>query len=102
MQNSSAYDAIKIWASKLKIDLKDTSDPAERLTQLAHAVAALRLKQMDSPPEPDSKAVQELLWSFFESRVQEAAATQVAARENQPYFGCHRTPDSRPPHAPLP
>ncbi|MBI3252610.1 MAG: hypothetical protein HYZ52_04780 [Candidatus Omnitrophica bacterium] len=102
MEKVSAYGAIKHWAARLKITLKDTTDPLERIDQLAEAVAVLRLKPMDLPEEPDREAVRNLLLEYLEARVQRAAAEKIVSLENQPYFGCHRTADTKPPHPPRP
>ena len=95
-------------------------DPASRVMELAHAVASLRLSKLDTPSEPDYEAVRALILDYFafdksqdpggedetrrigtalEFLITAAAQKKISAVENQPYFGCHRTPDSRPPQS---
>ncbi|MBI3315821.1 MAG: hypothetical protein HYZ87_02465 [Candidatus Omnitrophica bacterium] len=119
MESKVAYEEIRRWAAKLKLPLKETTDPASRVQELAGAIAALRLSSYPDPPEPCPQAVEALLRDYFvekgegsgggkgatlehmgkalENFVCAAAEKKVAALENQPYFGCHRTADSKPP-----
>lgn len=99
----------------------DAEDPVSRVMELADVIARLRLSKIDAPSEPDPEAIRILFLDYFasnqgqdsgkgdekerigsvlESLVNEAARKRVLASENQPYFGCHRTSDSKPPHPP--
>ena len=97
MNTQTSYKKIQEWAKSLRLDIKDSEDPAERVKELARVIAELRLKQLDQPSEPDFESVKTLLMEYLEFLVADAAQKKVASSENQPYFGCHRTGDSHPP-----
>ena len=120
MNSAAAYSQIKKWAAGFKLTINDAEDPATRVMELANAVAHLRLSKWDMPSEPDYGAVRTLMLDYFvfdksqdpggedeakrigtalESLITAAAQKKVLASENQPYFGCHRTADSRPPES---
>lgn len=121
MESDAAYEAIKQWARGFRLVVQDTADPIGRVQELALAAAALRLSPIFSDPQgPDFEAVRALMRDYFaanksndpggsdererigtalETLVQAAVQQKVAALENRPYFGCHRTADSRPPAA---
>ena len=103
MESTAAYDAIKKWAASLRLNVKDAADPASRVRELSEAIATLRLSQLPAPPDPDFEAVRVLMLDYLESLVQSGMEKKLTALENQPYFGCHRTADSKPPesHGPL-
>ena len=114
MESAVAYEEIQKWAATLKLSLKNTPDPAARVAELAQAIAAVRLSPYPNPPEPRPEAVQALMRDYLgektadlerigtvlETLVQTDSQKKVAALENQPYFGCHRTADTKPPHPP--
>ncbi len=120
MNSMVAYAQIKKWAAGFKLTINDVEDPVSRVMELANAVAYLRLSKLDTPPEPDYEAVRALMLDYFafdkshdpgggdevrriaaalEFLITTAAQKKISAVENQPYFGCHRTSDSRPPES---
>lgn len=118
MDKKTAYSVIQQWAKQHEMTLLDDSDAIGRATELARAIAHLRLSKIDSPAEPDYEAVRTLVLDYLasdksqdpggadekmrvgmalETLIQAQARKKISSAENQLYFGCHRTTDSRPP-----
>ena len=103
MENTEAYQQILDWATRAHLKNALPVDGAnERAYQLASFIAEVRLKNRPLPLEPNSAAVEILVKDIeaakFEAMIMQAMQFQIAAAENQPYFGCHRTADTKPPH----
>ena len=121
MNSSRAYESIQQWAEKLKRRLKDTDSPTERAYEIARAVADIRLSNLSYPPEPSRRALRILMLDYLQSHPDEdpggsedirigstleslilaVAQEKIEASEHEPYFGCHRTKDTRPPASSL-
>ena len=117
MNSDQAYKSIQSWAIKLNRRLKDAESPSERAYALAEIIADIRLSNLSDPEEPSRGAVQILVLDYLhahpeknsngseehrigsalESLILEIAKRKIESSENQPYFGCHRTTNTRPP-----
>ena len=117
MNSDKAYESIQRWAAKLNRHLKNADSPKERVYEIAEVVADIRLSKLSCPLEPSRLALRVLVLDYlrahpdkdpgnseefrigsaFEALILAVAQKKIEASEQQPYFGCHRTPDTKPP-----
>ena len=116
MDGSTAYSKLREWARAFNLPMKEAADACERAEEFALCAAMVRMSDRPAPLEPDREAVRVVISEFLsvlrespdtvvgespdtsdqrislalERLITEAAARVVAAKENQPYFGCGR------------